>query len=291
MAKGMYYGSYRKPRIMLWSIGVVLFIAMMACAFIGYVLPYGQMSLWGATVITNLFSAIPWVGNQVVQFLWGGFSVDNPTLVRFYALHYLLPFIIAALAVMHLIALHENGSSNPLGVSANYDRVSFHPYYTFKDIVGFFLFFVILAFIVFYYPNAMGHPDNYIPANPMSTPASIVPEFYFLPFYAILRAIPSKLGGVIAMFGAILILFLLPILDTCRIRGAAFRPLLRLAFWLFVGNFLLLLWLGSQHAAEPFVTISKISTVYYFAHFFVILPIIGIVENNLADFRVKPILV
>src|SRR6201746_2850125 len=212
-----------------------------------YVLPYGQMSLWGATVITNMLSAIPWIGQDFVQFVWGGFSVNNATLNRFFSLHYLLPFVLAALAIMHLMTLHTNGSSNPLGVSSNADKLPMHPYFIFKDLVTIFLFFLILAVFVFYMPNALGHSDNYIPANPMQTPASIVPEWYLLPFYAILRSIPDKLGGVLAMIGSILILLAMPILDTSRIRGSAFRPLMKMAYWLFVVDFLILMWCGGQH--------------------------------------------
>ena len=206
IGRGLYYGSYKAPRALVWSIGVIILILMMATAFLGYVLPWGQMSLWGATVITNLLSAIPWIGKDLVEFIWGGFSVDNATLNRFFSLHYLLPFILAALSLMHLIAKEENGSNNPLGITANTDMVYLHPYYVFKDLVTIFLFFLVLALFLFYAPNKLGHPDNYIPANPMQTPASIVPEWYLLPFYAILRSIPDKLGGVIAMFGSLLIL-------------------------------------------------------------------------------------
>lgn len=220
-----------------------------------YVLPYGQMSLWGATVITNLMSAIPWIGQNIVEFLWGGFSVNNATLNRFFSLHYLLPFILAALAAMHLLALHEHGSSNPLGVSGNTDRLPFHPYFVFKDLVTIFLFLLVLAATVFYAPNLMGHSDNYIPANPMQTPPSIVPEWYLLPFYAILRSIPNKLLGVVAMLLSLLILLAMPLLDTSRVRGSQFRPLMRWAFWLFVSNFFILMYIGSQHVEEPFITV------------------------------------
>jgi len=214
IGRNLYYGSYRSPRGLLWSIGVIIFIVMMATAFIGYVLPWGQMSFWGATVITNLLSAIPWIGTDFVEFVWGGFSVDNATLNRFFSLHYLLPFILAALVCMHLLALHQDGSNNPEGISSTSDRIRFHPYYTSKDLVGFIWMAIFLSIFVFFAPNYLGHPDNSIPANPLVTPHSIVPEWYFLPFYAILRAIPSKLGGVIAMFGALLILFPLAFFHT-----------------------------------------------------------------------------
>jgi len=281
IARGLYYNSYTKPRVLLWTVGVVIYILMMATAFLGYVLPWGQMSFWGATVITNFFSAIPYIGTQLTEFIWGGFSVDNATLNRFFSLHYLLPFILAALVVVHLIALHEHGSNNPLGISSNVDRLPFHPYFTYKDLVGFFIFFLIFFGFVFYQPNLMGHPDNYIPANPLVTPASIVPEWYFLPFYAILRAIPSKLGGVVGMFAAILILLALPWLETSKVRGAGFRPVMKFFFWLFVINFLLLMFCGSQHAEEPFVTLSRICTIFYFSYFLIIIPVIGHLENLL----------
>lgn len=241
------------------------------------------MSLWAATVITNLLSAIPWIGKDLVEFIWGGFSVDNATLNRFFSLHYLLPFILFALMAVHLIALHEHGSNNPLGVTGNTDRIHFHPYYTFKDLVGFFLFFLLLALFLFYAPNKLGHPDNYIPANPIATPASIVPEWYLLPFYAILRAVPSKLGGVLAMLGSILILFAMPILDTSRVRSSAFRPMMKLMFWLFVVDYLILLYCGGQHVEEPFITLGQWATAFYFSFFLIIVPVVGIIENSLID--------
>lgn len=288
IGRGLYYGSYRSPRVLLWSIGVIILVLMMATAFLGYVLPYGQMSLWGATVITNLLSAIPWIGQDFVQFVWGGFSVNNATLNRFFSLHYLLPFILAALAAMHLLALHENGSSNPLGVSGNTDRLPFHPYFVFKDLVTVFVFLLTLSVIVFYAPNLLGHSDNYIPANPMQTPPSIVPEWYLLPYYAILRSIPNKLLGVLAMFSSLLILLAMPIVDTSRVRGSQFRPLMRWAFWLFVANFFVLMFIGSQHVEEPFITVGAVSTAFYFSWFLVIVPVIGIIENTLLDIATEP---
>jgi ubiquinol-cytochrome c reductase cytochrome b subunit len=283
MGRGLYYGSYKSPRILLWTTGVIIYIIMMGTAFLGYVLPWGAMSFWGATVITNLLSAIPWIGKDIVEFIWGGFSVDNATLNRFFSLHYLLPFILAALAVLHLISLHEHGSNNPLGTTANVDRIPFSPYYIFKDSVGFFLFLLIVSIFIFYAPNYLGHPDNYIPANPLVTPASIVPEWYFLPFYAILRSIPDKLGGVIAMFGAILIILILPIVDTSKIRSNAFKPISKFFFWLFVANFFLLGWIGGNHAEEPFITIGQVCTTFYFAYFLIIIPILSKIENILMD--------
>lgn len=286
IARNLYYGSYKAPRTLLWSIGVVILILMMATAFLGYVLPYGQMSLWGATVITNLLSAIPWIGQDLVQFIWGGFSVNNATLNRFFSLHYLLPFVLAALAAMHLLALHEHGSNNPLGITGNLDRIPFHPYFIYKDLVTIFLFFLGLAIFVFYMPNALGHSDNYIQANPMQTPPSIVPEWYLLPYYAILRSIPNKLFGVMAMFGSLIILFLVPILDISRIRGSQFRPIYRFFYWTFAANFLMLMWLGSQHVESPYIEIGQFATAYYFIWFIVLLPLIGLIENTLMDISI-----
>jgi ubiquinol-cytochrome c reductase cytochrome b subunit len=283
IGRGLYYGSYKSPRVLPWSIGVIILVLMMGVAFLGYVLPYGQMSLWGATVITNMLSAIPWIGQDFVQFVWGGFSVNNATLNRFFSLHYLLPFVLAALAIMHLMTLHTHGSSNPLGVSSNADKLPMHPYFIFKDLVTIILFFLILAVFVFYMPNALGHSDNYIPANPMQTPPSIVPEWYLLPYYAILRSIPNKLLGVVGMLGSLLILLAMPVLDTSRVRGSQFRPLMRFAFWAFVTDFFLLMYLGSQHAEEPYITVGAIATAVYFGWFLVVVPVIGIVENTLMD--------
>lgn len=243
----------------------------MAIAFIGYVLPMGQMSLWGSVVITNLFSAIPWIGNSIVALLWGGFAVGNPTLNRFFSLHYLLPFLLAALVLMHLIALHQNASNNPDGFSSTSDRIRFHPYYTSKDLVGFFSFFLILSFFIFFFPNYLGHPDNNVPANPLVTPLSIVPEFYLLPFYAILRAIPSKLGGVLAMIGALLILIPLSFFHNVGIRSLRYRPLLQILFWFFAFNFLFLLWLGAKPIHEPFISLGQLSTSFYFLYFFTLM--------------------
>nr|QUQ05874.1 apocytochrome b [Neoconidiobolus thromboides] len=284
IAKGLYYGSYMRPRIMLWSIGVIIFVLTMATGFLGYTLPWGQMSLWGATVITNLLSAIPWIGVSLVEFVWGGFSVDNATLNRFFSLHYLLPFILVGLVVLHLIALHEHGANNPLGVSSNIDRIPFYPYYIFKDIVGFLLFFLILSIVLFYMPNMMGHPDNYIPANPLVTPAHIQPEWYFLPYYAILRSIPNKLLGVIAMFAAILILLAMPFLDISRVRGNQFRPLMKFIFWLFLANFVLLGWIGAKPVEEPYVIIGQNSSILYFA-WFAMVPVVGIIERTMYKIR------
>ena len=283
IARGLYYGSYKSPRVLLWSIGVIILIVMMATAFLGYVLPYGQMSLWGATVITNLLSAIPVFGQDLVELIWGGFSVSNATLNRFFSLHYLLPFLLAALVVAHLIALHTHGSNNPNGISGNGDRYAFHPYFIFKDLVTILFFFLVLSIMVFYYPNFLGHSDNYIPANPMQTPASIVPEWYLLPFYAILRSIPNKLLGVIAMFGSLLILLVLPYTDLSRVRGNQFKPFMKFAFWFFVVDFIILMWIGSQHPNSPYVEIGQIATAFYFAWFLIIVPVVGLIENTFMD--------
>jgi ubiquinol-cytochrome c reductase cytochrome b subunit len=288
IGRGLYYGSYKSPRTLTWAIGTIIFIAMMATAFLGYVLPYGQMSLWGATVITNLMSAIPWIGQDIVEFLWGGFSVNNATLNRFFALHFVLPFILAALALMHLIALHDTvGSSNPLGVSNNYDRLPFAPYFIFKDLVTFFIFFIILSIFVFFMPNALGDSENYVMANPMQTPPAIVPEWYLLPFYAILRSIPNKLLGVIAMFSAILILLIMPITDLSKLRGVQFRPFSKINFYIFVANFLVLMQLGAKHVESPFIEFGQISTILYFSHFLIIVPLISFIENSLIELVLK----
>jgi ubiquinol-cytochrome c reductase cytochrome b subunit len=284
IGRGLYYGSYRTPRILVWVTGTIIFILMMATAFLGYVLPYGQMSLWGATVITNLMSAIPWVGHDIVEFIWGGFSVNNATLNRFFSLHFVLPFVLAALALIHLIVLHDTaGSSNPLGVSGNYDRLPFAPYFIFKDLITIFIFFMVLSLFVFFMPNVLGDSENYVMANPMQTPPAIVPEWYLLPFYAILRSIPNKLLGVIAMFSAILILLAMPFTDLSRNRGIQFRPLSKITFYIFVANFLVLMVLGAKHVESPFIELGQISTIIYFAHFLVIVPSVSLLENSLTE--------
>jgi ubiquinol-cytochrome c reductase cytochrome b subunit len=288
IGRGLYYGSYKSPRTLTWAIGTVILIVMMATALLGYVLPYGQMSLWGATVITNLMSAIPWIGQDIVEFIWGGFSVNNATLNRFFALHFLLPFVLAALALMHLIAMHDTvGSGNPLGISGNYDRLPFAPYFIFKDLVTIFIFFIVLSIFVFFMPNALGDSENYVMANPMQTPPAIVPEWYLLPFYAILRSIPNKLLGVIAMFSAILALMVMPITDLSKLRGVQFRPLSKVAFYIFVANFLVLMQIGAKHVETPFIEFGQISTVLYFAHFFVIVPVVSLIENSLVELATK----
>ncbi|GGG15844.1 cytochrome b [Caldovatus sediminis] len=281
--RGLYYGSYKAPRELLWMLGVVIFLLMMATAFMGYVLPWGQMSFWGATVITNLFSAIPLVGDSIVTWLWGGFSVDNPTLNRFFSLHYLLPFVIVGVVFLHIAALHVTGSNNPLGIDPKgpQDTVPFHPYYTAKDSVGLVAYFLVFAVLVFFFPNLLGHPDNYIPADPLVTPAHIVPEWYFLPYYAILRAVPDKLGGVVLMFGSILILFFLPWLDTSPVRSMRFRPIARIALFLWTVSFFVLLYCGAKPPEGIYVWLSRFGTAYYFAYFLVILPLLGRFERTL----------
>ena len=284
IGRGLYYGSYKAPRTLVWIIGTVIFILMMATAFLGYVLPYGQMSLWGATVITNLMSAIPWVGQDIVEFIWGGFSVNNATLNRFFSLHFVLPFVLAALALMHLIALHDSsGSGNPLGVSGNYDRLPFAPYFIFKDLITIFIFIIVLSLFVFFMPNVLGDSENYVMANPTQTPSAIVPEWYLLPFYAILRSIPNKLLGVIAMFSAILALLVMPFTDLSKLRGIQFRPLSKIAFFVFVANFLILMQLGAKHVESPFIEFGQISTVLYFSHYLIIVPLVSLLENSLID--------
>jgi quinol-cytochrome oxidoreductase complex cytochrome b subunit len=282
--RGLYYGSYKGPREILWWIGIVILLLMMGTAFMGYVLPWGQMSFWGATVITNLFSAFPVVGEHIVTLLWGGFSVDNPTLNRFFALHFLLPFVILGVVVAHVWALHSVKSNNPLGIDMKspQDSIPFHPYYTIKDLYGLGLYLMFFLFFVFWAPNFFGEPDNYIPADPMVTPPHIVPEWYFLPFYAILRAVPDKLGGVLAMFAAILVLFVLPWLDTSKVRSAKFRPIYKWMFWVFAFDCLVLGWAGAQPAEGAAIIIGQIASIYYFAHILVLMPLVGRIEKPLA---------
>jgi len=279
IARGLYYGSYKNPRELLWILGVFILILMMATAFMGYVLPWGQMSFWGATVITNLFSAIPLIGNYIVELLWGGFSVDNPTLNRFFALHFLLPFILVAVIMLHVMALHHHGSNNPTGIEPDKsETIPFHPYYTSKDALGVGVFLLIWMFFVFFKPNFFGEADNYIPANPLVTPEHIVPEWYFLPLYAILRSVPDKLGGVILMFSAILVLFIVPWLDSSKIRSANHRPLYRKCFWLFIISCIFLGWAGGQAPEGTALIISRIATVYYFIFFIILMPTLGKIE-------------
>src|SRR5689334_13117371 len=283
MCRGLYCGSYRGPREVLWSIGVIIYLLMMASGCLGYVLPWGQMSFWGATVVTNLFSAIPVVGDSIVTWLWGGFAVDNPTLNRFFALHYLLPFIIVAVVALHVVALHVHGSNNPLGIDPKgpQDTVPFHPYYTIKDGFGLTVFLIVYAIFVFFMPNALGEPVNYVPANPLATPNEIVPEWYLLPFYGILRAIPDKLLGVLAMFGSIGLLFLLPWLDTSRVRSCTFRPIYKWFIPVLVVDVLVLGYCGAHPPEGYFVPLARVATLYYFFHFLVLLPVLGKIERPL----------
>lgn len=285
--RGLHYGSYKAPREMVWLLGVVIFLLMMATAFMGYVLPWGQMSFWGAQVITGFFSAIPVVGDWIRIWLLGGYAPDDATLNRFFSLHYLLPFVIAGVIILHIWALHIPGSNNPTGVEVKgeQDTVPFHPYYTAKDGFGVGIFLILFSTLIFFYPDYLGHPDNYIPANPLSTPAHIVPEWYFWPFYAILRAftadfiLPAKLWGVLAMFGSILLLFFLPWLDRSPVRSANYRPMYRVAFWVLVADVLILGWCGGSPAEPLYVIISQIAAAYYFAHFLIIVPIISRIET------------
>ena len=281
--RSLFYGSYKSPREVIWIIGIIIYLLMMAAAFLGYVLPWGQMSFWGATVITNLFSAIPLVGEGIVTWLWGGYSVDNPTLTRFFTLHYLIPFLILGLVVLHIWALHVPGNNNPIGIDIkkpSKDTVPFHPYIVIKDGFALLMFMIVFAFFVFYTPNILGHADNYIEANPLVTPAHIVPEWYLLPFYAILRSVPDKLLGVIAMLSAILILAALPWLDTSKIRSAVFRPLYKQFYWILVADVLILGYVGAMPAEGLYLLIARIATAYYFLHFLVVLPVLGFKERT-----------
>ena len=292
--RGLYYGSYKAPREVLWWLGLIILLLMMATAFMGYVLPWGQMSFWGATVITNFFTAIPWIGQGVAEWLWGGFAVGHPTLVRFFSLHYLLPFVIAGFVFLHLWALHHRKSNNPLGIDYKgpQDFIPFHPYYTIKDAFGAGLFLIAFSLFLFYAPNYMGHPDNYIPADPLKTPPHIVPEWYFLPFYAILRAIPSKLGGVVAMAASIGVLFLLPWLDTSRVRSAVFRPVFKSFYWLLVADVIVLGFVGANPPEGAWIHIGRVATAWYFFHFLILLPLIGWFEKPLPlpDSIARPVL-
>jgi len=277
--RGLYYGSYMYPREGLWCSGILIFFLMMATAFMGYVLPWGQMSFWGATVITNLFSAIPGVGASIVEWLWGGFAVDNATLNRFFSLHYLMPFAIAGATIIHLSLLHKAGSNNPLGLNKAVNVTTFYPYFYVKDLLAFFYLVFFLFFFVIYYHGTLGHPDNYIPANPMVTPTHIVPEWYFLPFYAILRSIPDKLGGVLAMGGSIVLLLLLPFVTNSTIRNGYFRYIYKYAFWFLAGDFVLLGWLGQKPVEDPYINLGLVATIFYMLFLTVLLPTIEYYET------------
>nr|YP_009121496.1 cytochrome b [Spilopelia chinensis]AJF41868.1 cytochrome b [Spilopelia chinensis] len=282
IGRGLYYGSYLYKET--WNTGVILLLTLMATAFVGYVLPWGQMSFWGATVITNLFSAVPYIGQTLVEWAWGGFSVDNPTLTRFFTLHFLLPFLIAGLTIIHLTFLHESGSNNPLGISSDCDKIPFHPYFSLKDILGFMLMFLPLMTLALFSPNLLGDPENFTPANPLVTPPHIKPEWYFLFAYAILRSIPNKLGGVLALAASVLILFLTPLLHKSKQRTMTFRPLSQLLFWILVANLLILTWVGSQPVEHPFIIIGQLASLTYFIILLILFPTVGALENKLLNY-------
>nr|YP_001633637.1 cytochrome b [Negombata magnifica]CAM06602.1 cytochrome b [Negombata magnifica] len=279
IGRGVYYGSYTK--VIVWNVGVIIFLVMILTSFIGYVLPWGQMSFWAATVITNILSAIPYVGEDIVRWIWGGFSVSNATLNRFFSLHYLLPFVLVALAIVHLIALHEDGSNNPIGITSDFDKIPFHYYYLLKDLYGIVIFSLVLCIIVFFFPYILGDAENFKQANPLVTPVHIKPEWYFLFVYAILRSIPNKLGGVVALVFSILVLLFLPYLHKNRFKGVRFRPLSKVLFWFLVGDFLLLTWIGGQPVEDPYILIGQIVSVFYLAYFLILTPLIGHLENKL----------
>jgi ubiquinol-cytochrome c reductase cytochrome b subunit len=285
ICRGLYYGSYMKPRELLWCSGVIILLLMMGTAFTGYVLPWGQMSFWGATVITNMVTAVPIAGKTVVQWLWGGYTVNNPTLHRFFSIHFFLPFLIAGMSLIHLALLHKEGSSNPIGSDAGVDDLPFYPYFVSKDVFAFFSFLVFFATFVFYFPNTLNHPDNYIPADPLHTPAHVVPEWYFLSFYAILRSIPHKAGGILAMGGAILVLLLIPFIYNSDVRNTTYRPLFKICFWLFISDFIILTWIGQKPVRDTFIYVGQVATAYYFIFFLILIPFVGKIESALINYK------
>jgi len=287
ICRGLYYGSYMEPRQLLWCSGVIIFLLMMGTAFTGYVLPWGQMSFWGATVITSMVTAIPIAGQPIVQWLWGGYTVGNPTLNRFFAIHFVLPFLIAGLTLIHLALLHKEGSNSPIGSDTGVDDVPFYPYFVSKDVFAFSCFLLFFATFVFYFPNTLNHPDNYIPADPLQTPAHVVPEWYFLPYYAILRSIPHKVGGILAMGGSILVLLLIPFINTSYVRNTTYRPIFKFFFWTFVADFVILTWIGQKPVKDTFILVGQIATVYYFLFFFAVIPVVGVIETKLVHYKPK----
>jgi len=287
ICRGLYYGSYMEPRELLWCSGVILLLLMMGTAFTGYVLPWGQMSFWGATVITSMVTAIPVAGQPIVQWLWGGFTVSNPTLNRFFSIHFFLPFLIAGVSLIHLALLHKEGSNSPIGSDTGIDIVNFYPYFLYKDVFAFSCFLLFFAFFVLYFPNVLNHPDNYIPADPLQTPAHVVPEWYFLPFYAILRSIPHKAGGIVAMLAAILVLLAIPFINTSYVRNTTYRPIFKVFFWLFVADYIILTWIGQMPVRTAYIFVGQVATFYYFAFFLLFIPVIGKIETVLATYGSK----
>nr|AFX69311.1 cytochrome b [Pseudoxiphophorus bimaculatus] len=281
IGRGLYYGSYLYKET--WNIGVVLLLLVMMTAFVGYVLPWGQMSFWGATVITNLLSAVPYMGDTLVQWIWGGFSVDNATLTRFFAFHFLFPFIVAAATLVHLVFLHETGSNNPIGLNSNTDKISFHPYFSYKDLLGFVFLLAMLVILSLFSPNLLGDPENFTPANPLVTPPHIKPEWYFLFAYAILRSIPNKLGGVLALLASILVLMVVPFLHTSKQRSLTFRPLTQFLFWLLIADVLILTWIGGMPVEHPFIIIGQIASLLYFSLFLFFSPFAAWIENKILE--------